>query len=372
MRATEHHSIIIIGAGLSGLYTAWNLQQDKHDVIVLEARDRIGGRILSPQIDGNIDGCIDMGPAWIWPEFQSRLQQLLSTLNVGIFKQNTHGDMLYELDANTVERYHDQSSHEMSYRIEGGADKLIKKLQTKLTDNTVHLNTQVSSIEKIVSNTGSRLHINALVDEKPITYSADNIVLALPPRLTYSTINFHPALPAEILQQWKNIPTWMAGHCKMAFIYDKPFWREQNLSGEVFSRHGPLTEIYDGSPSDESSFALTSFVGLNAHQRKQLDKKQLIDMCLTQLLRLFGDESKMVKEIVIKDWSLEQYTTTEADLNTTPHHPQYPANMPRTLWDDQLILAGTEVAREHGGYIEGALESAEEALTLIGRRLDQM
>jgi len=365
MSATEHHSIIIIGAGLSGLFTAWKLQQNKCDTIVLEARDRTGGRILSPQINGNEDGCIDMGPAWVWPEFQPRLQGLLANLGVGVFKQNTIGDMLYELDVNTVERYNDQSSHDMSYRIAGGAVKVIKALQSELSDNSIHLNTQVSSIEKDDSTAGSRLHIHAVKDGKSIIYSADKIVLALPPRLTKSSIKFHPTLPDEVLQLWENTPTWMAGHCKIVFIYDKPFWREQQLSGEVFSRHGPLTEMYDGSPADESTFALTSFVGLNAHQRKQVNTEQLIEMCMAQLLRLFGEKSKMVKEIQIKDWSLEQHTTTEIDLSTTPHHPQYPADMPRSLWDNQMILAGTEVAREHGGYIEGALESAEEAITLL-------
>jgi len=365
MPATEHHSIIIIGAGLSGLFTAWKLQHKKCDAIVLEARDRTGGRILSPQINGNEDGCIDMGPAWVWPEFQPRLQGLLSNLNVEVFKQNTSGDMLYELDVNTVERYNDQSSHEMSYRIVGGANKVIKALQTELSDNSIHLNTMVSSIEKNDSNADSRLHIHAVKDEETIIYSTDKIVLALPPRLTRSSINFRPTLAKEVIQLWENTPTWMAGHCKIIFIYDKPFWREQKLSGEVFSRHGPLTEIYDGSPENESIFALTSFVGLNAHQRKQVDTEQLIEMCMAQLLRLFGEGSQTVKDIQIKDWSLEQHTTTEIDLSTTPHHPQYPVDMPRTLWNNQIILAGTEVAREHGGYIEGALESAEEAITLL-------
>ena len=365
MPATEHHSIIIIGAGLSGLFTAWKLQREKCDVIVLEARDRTGGRILSPQINGNADACIDMGPAWVWPEFQPRLKNLLSDLNLGLFKQNTHGDMLYELDASSVERYRDQSSHEMSYRIAGGANKVIDSLKAELPGNAVHLNTRVNSIEKNNSTAGPRLFIHTVKDEQAITYSADKLVLALPPRLTQSSINFQPTLPAEVLQLWANTPTWMAGHCKIVFIYDKPFWREQKLSGEVFSRHGPLTEIYDGSPADESSFALTSFVGLNAHQRKQVNTEQLIEMCMAQLHRLFGEESKTVKDIQIKDWSLEQHTTTEIDLSTTPHHPQYPPDMPRTLWDNQVILAGTEVAREHGGYIEGALESADEALTLL-------
>ena len=39
--------------------------------------------------------------------------------------------------------------------------------------------------------------------------------------------------------------------------------------------------------------------------------------------------------------------------------------MPRQLWDGRLLLAGTELAREHGGYLEGALESADEAVRAL-------
>jgi len=363
MPTSEHHSTIIIGAGLSGLYTAWKLQRRKTDTIVLEARNRVGGRIYSPQVTGKNTHCIDIGPAWIWPEFQPRMQQLLSSLNIRLFRQNTNGEILYEVDAKTIERHNDPSSHEMSYRVSGGAGEITRKLHAELASNTVRLNTPVSSIEK--SNTDSRLCIQTSHKNKTLRYSADKVILALPPRLCQSNIAFTPALAKNVLTLWEETPTWMAGHCKIVFIYKQAFWRAQKLSGEVFSRHGPLSEIYDGSPLDETVFALTAFVGLNAHQRKSINTEQLIEMCLAQLQRLFGDASRNVIDIQIKDWAEDKFTTTFADINTPAHHPQYPANMPRTLWNNQLILASTEVAREHGGYLEGALESAEAALSLI-------
>ncbi|MEE9303833.1 MAG: FAD-dependent oxidoreductase [Thiotrichaceae bacterium] len=380
MSTIEHHSIIIVGAGLSGLYVAWMLQQEKreHDVLLLESRERIGGRILSPpspqspQIDNPTDSCIDMGPAWVWPDFQPRLKHLVSTLNLPLFKQNTRGDRLYELDAKTVERYTDQSSHESSYRIVGGAFQLIQALQADLSDSSMHLNTRVTLLEKPASESQTTLTIhaqqNSTSTKHPIKYSADTIILALPPRLGRQTIAFKPVLDKEVLQLWQDTPTWMAGHCKMVFIYDTPFWREQNLSGEVFSSYGPLSEIYDGSPANESYYALTSFVKLNSHQRKQIGFDQLKKMCMTQLQRLFGDASQHVVEILIKDWSTDEYTTTKADLTSSAQHPRYPAHLSRSMWDEQIILAGSEVAREHGGYIEGALESAEEAIQILSNK----
>ena len=40
-----HHSVIIIGAGIAGLHAAQQLKKQFPDVLVVEAQDRIGGRI---------------------------------------------------------------------------------------------------------------------------------------------------------------------------------------------------------------------------------------------------------------------------------------------------------------------------------------
>jgi len=356
---TEHHSVIIIGAGLSGLYAAWRLHQQQQDVLLLEARGRIGGRILSVNSGDKPGSAIDMGPAWLWPQLQPKLNDLLQELDLPLFRQFTAGDMLFESATSKIERYTGQSSHSESYRLVGGNQQLIKAIQSKLPETMTHLNTQVTSIQQ------NPLSIQAIRDGKPQSYTADHIVLALPPRIALQSIDFNPVLPEDILDVWKNIPTWMAVQSKIVFTYDRPFWRDQNLSGEVFSQIGPLSEIYDGSPADETFYALTSFVGLNAHQRKLIKSEQLIEMSLTQLQRLFGDESKNVQDIQIKDWSLDQFTASEMDLQTAVSHPQYPHNLPRSLWENKLILAGTEVARENGGYIEGALESSDEAVKLL-------
>ena len=354
---TEHHRIIIVGAGLSGLYLAWRLQQDKHDVIVLESRNRTGGRILSADYN---DTCrFDMGPAWLWPHLQPRLQQLLDRLDLKVFKQFTSGELLYEKTPSDIERYSQQSSHSQSSRIAGGSQSLVDALQSSIADSAIHLDTRVQSIHQ------QGLHIDAMRAGKQHVYSADKIVLALPPRITQQQISFDPGHSDQIIEAWRAIPTWMSGHSKMIFIYARPFWREQNLSGEVFSHHGPLTEIYDASPATEEVYALTSFVGLSAQQRMQLDQDELIATCMAQLLRLFGEQSQHVLDIKIKDWSQDKNTATAIDLTSPMQHPHYADDMPRAFWDNSLILAGTEVAREHGGYLEGALESADEAYSLL-------
>ena len=61
---TETVDTIIIGGGLSGIYAAYLLSQRNKSFVVLEARERIGGRILSPEYQGFFS---DLGPSWYWP-----------------------------------------------------------------------------------------------------------------------------------------------------------------------------------------------------------------------------------------------------------------------------------------------------------------
>lgn len=356
----EHHSIIVIGAGLSGLYTAWRLHQQQQDVIVLEARNRIGGRVLSRQVNKSDQCFVDLGPAWVWPQLQPKLEQLMTELDVKQFKQFTSGNILYEMAPNNIQRYSGQSAHEQSYRIVDGGQRLIEALRSRLPNSLLHLDSQVTSINQKPSE------IEIARNGKSIKYSTDKIILALPPRVALSMIKFKPVLQDNIIQLWNSISTWMAGQCKVVFIYKNPFWRNQNLSGEVFSQYGPLTEIYDASAEDESFFALTSFVGINAVQRKLLSTEQLIEKCMAQLQRLFGDESKDIIDIQVKDWSEDVYTSTDIDLHSKAAHPDYPASMQAAIWNNQLILAGTEVAQEHAGYLEGAIVSADTALSTLG------
>ncbi len=57
--------VLVVGAGLSGLYAARLLQQAGLSVAVLEARDRVGGRVLSQRLaDGTT---VDLGAQWIGP-----------------------------------------------------------------------------------------------------------------------------------------------------------------------------------------------------------------------------------------------------------------------------------------------------------------
>lgn len=59
--------VIVVGAGLAGLVAARDLEQAGFEVLILEARDRIGGRVLSARFPGT-DHIVDLGGAWFSPD----------------------------------------------------------------------------------------------------------------------------------------------------------------------------------------------------------------------------------------------------------------------------------------------------------------
>ncbi|XP_050393630.1 probable flavin-containing monoamine oxidase A isoform X2 [Patella vulgata] len=86
--------VVIIGAGLSGLAAAYHLldQQDSLKIVVLEAKDRIGGRIKTVQLK-SVGDCVDLwdvGGEWVG-RAQVHLRTLLRKLNMDNFMRTEAG-----------------------------------------------------------------------------------------------------------------------------------------------------------------------------------------------------------------------------------------------------------------------------------------
>ncbi|MGI8632178.1 MAG: flavin monoamine oxidase family protein [Solirubrobacterales bacterium] len=92
--------VVVIGAGLSGLTAARRLRAHGNDVVVLEARDRVGGRLERVALG---DDWLDVGGQWIGPT-QDRIATLAAELGIETFPTWTQGENLLELGG-TVRRY---------------------------------------------------------------------------------------------------------------------------------------------------------------------------------------------------------------------------------------------------------------------------
>ena len=83
-----NRSVLIVGGGLAGLTAARLLHQAGIGFLLLEARDRLGGRILSSDASGQAsDDGFDLGPSWFWPGMQPAMGNLVSDLGLPSFPQ---------------------------------------------------------------------------------------------------------------------------------------------------------------------------------------------------------------------------------------------------------------------------------------------
>ena len=82
---------VVVGAGVTGLTAAHRLVQGGQDVLVLEARDRVGGRLRT---ETHHDSDFEIGGQWVSPD-QSALIGLLDELGLETYPRYREGESLY-------------------------------------------------------------------------------------------------------------------------------------------------------------------------------------------------------------------------------------------------------------------------------------
>lgn len=337
--------VIIVGAGLSGLSTAYQLKKRGVKIKVLEGQNRMGGRIET--IFGKLNTPMEMGATWFSKEHEN-LTELISELNIEHFEQHTEGFSLFEtMSFEPPQKYFIPANSHSAYRIKGGTWSIIDELSRHIGLENIVLNTEIVGIIE----EGNKLRI---IDSQNNNFYCKYLIISVPPQLVANSIKFTPQLPHVINQVLQKTQTWMSGSVKFSIEYKCAFWKEKGFSGSIYSQSGLATEIYDHSNYENSKFALKGFLNSSAYHYSSEQRKEKV---VSQLKHYFGDEAVLFESYQDKIWDDKFIQSKEAPF-LPPHFNNGHAIFKDSYLNGKLFFTGTETDNTFGGYMEGAIRAS--------------
>ncbi len=205
------------------------------------------------------------------------------------------------------------------------------------------------------------------VESERVTVRARRAIVAILPALT-AAIEFHPPLPGPRAQLIQRMPHGTLA--KAEAVYDRPFWRDDGLSGQAVSDTGPARTTFDNSPPDGRPGVLFGFVGgHDARAWMKLSPSARRTAVLDNLVTYFGERARHPRSYIEDDSAVDEPWIRGCPTVTLPpgvlsdFGPAIRAPFRRVHW------AGSETSFFWAGYMDGAVRSGERVAKEVRRKL---
>jgi monoamine oxidase len=259
-----------------------------------------------------------------------------------------------EQNPGTFERNFNTQGGGQETRIEGGAQLISIKMAEQL-GKRVLLKAPVRRIDQ------GRFGVRVWTDNYYV--SGKRVIVAMPPALA-GRIVYHGGMTDLRDQLMQRIPQGTLR--KFEAIYEKPFWRDKNLSGQCISNIGPIKVTFDASPKDGTPGVVLGFIGgTEARKWTPRSPEERKKACLDQLQLFFDDtQAQNVTAVYEKDWPADRWAIgcpvgVMAPGTLLDFGPALKDPVGKIHW------AGTETSDYWCGYMDGAVRSGERAATEV-------
>ena len=354
--------IIVIGAGMSGLVAAYELVRVGHDVTILEARDRIGGRVLTTRSPFSNNHFAEGGAARIKPSHNLTLGYANHfNLNLDPFYA-TSGDYVNMSNGNR-EIISNNTYLNTSYgsilrneylKIRGGSDLLPHSFyNSSALNNKIYLGVPVTSIHQQNNNvTVQTSNGNQFIADR---------VLCTVPITVLNKIQFTPPLSPE-KQTAMNGGYRYAPSTRVYMQFQNRFWESETLNG--WGNSDIPEEIWQPTwDLAGSTGIIMSYLRWTAAQEMDaLSEEERINYILSRWENIFPGAASSLQSGMSQSWAEEEWSKG-AWASPTGSQDAALANH-IGLAEDRIHFAGEHASDDHG-WMQGALFSGLRAAAEI-------
>ena len=413
-------TVLIIGAGISGLAAAKKLKDKGFTVIVLEAQEKIGGRLRT---DRSMGIAFDEGASWIHGPNGNPITKLASQAgantyltddnNLDVFDNNgtAYSDAFldrqytkFENALNAVRRagtkrqsfqtifnslYPTQANNRLwkymlSAYLEFDTGGDISKLSSKyFYDDEAFSGKDVIVIngyDKVANLLGQGLDIRlnsrvteinynatkSLVKVNENSIEADYVIVSVPLGvLKNNSISFQPSLPTLKLSAIQNIQ--MGNVNKFLYIWNTPFW-DTNIQyiGYTPDTKGKFNYLMNMSKFLPTTNGLMTFAfGDYATVTETMTDAQIISEVMAQLKTIYGNSIPNPTNMLRTKWGQNIYTFGAYSFATNGT-TSADFDTLSTEINNKVFFAGEHTERDYRGTVHGAyLSGIREADKII-------